>query len=133
MSTGGAYSRNGGSGGRKRSRIRVPGGRPTPTRCGNRAERPKMERALFDFRRKPRLFGRGGQRDSWGTFFGRKEDREGRMEEMASNTRKKKIFPKVVPQLYTQPPPNPSKLCYESGVLSRTLSLDFRRTGSVFL
>ena len=55
------------------------------------------------------------------------------MEEMASNRKKKICFPKVVPQLYTQPPPNPLKLCYESGVLSLTLSPDFRRTGSVFL
>jgi len=68
-----------------------------------------------------------------GNFF-REEGGQGR--ENGRNGIKheeKKIFPKVVPQLYSQPPPNPSKLCYESGVLSRTLSLDFRRTGSVFL
>jgi len=95
MSTGGAYSRNGGSGGRKRSRIRVPGGRPTPTRCGNRAERPKMERALFDFRRKPRSFGRGDRGIHGELFSGGRRTGKGEWKKWHQTGRKKKSFQKL--------------------------------------
>ena len=97
----------------------------------NKDRRRKERRFPLQLPPKTEVVWLGRQRDPWRTFFG-EEGGQGR--ENGRNGIKqegKKIFPKVVPQLYTQPPPNPLKLCYESGVLSLTLSLDFRRTRRV--
>jgi len=132
MSTGGAYSRNGGSGGRKRSRIRVPGGRPTPTRCGNRAERPKMERALFDFRRKPGSFGRGDRGIHGELFSGGRRTGKGEWKKWHQTGRKKKFSKSCTSIVHSASSKSLETVLWKWGLISNFVS-GLQKDGECFL